>query len=133
MQLIHQTVTAVLVTPTEEYEGREYFQFALSLSNGETYRIGGGYPVGINLVSPDEIQSQSWSGNQEYAHLIGKQIAGVYGTYGDSEPYVVFTDGTVIHVTGEECGDIVVIDTLTELRRHSSWAVDMWKPIPGVN
>lgn len=133
MQLIHQTVTAVLVTPAEEYEGREYFHFALSLSNGATYRISGGDPVGINLVSPAEIQSQNWSGNQEYAHLIGKQIAGVYGAYGDSEPYVVFTDGTVIHVTGEECGDVVVIDTLIEMRKHSSWAVEMWKPIRGVN
>jgi hypothetical protein len=133
MQLIHQTVIAVLVTPTEEYEGGEYFSFALSLSNGEVYRIGTSYPIGVALVSAAELHDEQWSVSPQYASLVGKQIAGVYGTFGESEPYVHFTDGTVIHVTGEECGTFIEITSLDEMRSDHNWAVKMWKRVDGVS
>jgi hypothetical protein len=132
MQLIHQTVIAVLVTPTEGYEGGEYFSFALSLSNGEVYRIGTSYPIGVALLTATEIHDEGWLISKEYANLVGKQIAGVYGPFGNTEPYLHFTDGTMIHVTGEECGTVIEISTLDEIRQNHSWIVETWKRVDGV-
>jgi hypothetical protein len=127
MKLLNQIVADVLVTPKKECDGREFFDFALQLQSGEVYAIR--EAGGVTRLSSAEFSTETWKSVPDFAHLKGATIEGVFGQHGNFEPYVIFSGGMTLHVTGEECGTMVETNMIQVLRATKPWLVRSWQRV----
>lgn len=98
---------------------------AVELNSGPVFWVGCDWPLGFVRFTPDD----KWQPSALFREIVGKEIFDVCGFFGGSEPYVVFTDGTTFHVTGEECGTVVEISSIDCISSELPEIRDNWNSL----
>jgi hypothetical protein len=129
MSIKGSVIADVLTTPSEIEGDREFFSLAFRLENGQTYLVGTHLPIGFSLLT--NADPSKWNSDPRFGTIIGKSIENIFALYGDSEPFVVFTDETTLRLTDQDYGTLVEISSLTEIERDSPWILENWHSILG--
>lgn len=127
MSIKGSVVADVLTTPFEIEGGRELFSLALRLGNGRSYLVGTHWPIGFSPLT--NADPRDWNSDLRFGTIIGKSVEGVFALHHDSDPFVVFSDGTTLRLTDEESGTLVDVISLADLQRDSPWIFDKWHSI----